>query len=56
MLYLRVDKISLYNFDSPGGIHCLCSLSGDVPKWGLYGVMEQKPSGAQCFIVALGLF
>ena len=34
----------------------LHSLSADVPKWGLYGVVEQKGSGAKCFIIALGLF
>ena len=26
----------------PGRIQCLCSLSADVPRWGLYGVAEQK--------------
>ena len=33
---------SLHNHDGPGGIQCLCSLSADVPKWGVYGVAEQK--------------
>ena len=33
---------SLYNCDGPGRIQCLCSLSADIPKWGLYGVAEQK--------------
>ena len=28
----------------------------DSLKWGLYGVAEQKASGAQGFIMALGLF
>ena len=37
-LYLHVDE----NLDIPGGVQCLCSLSADVPKWGLYGVAEQK--------------
>ena len=33
---------SLHNRDGPGGIQYLCSLSAGVPKWGLYGVAEQK--------------
>ena len=33
---------SLYNRDGPGRIQCLYSSSADVPKWGLYGVAEQK--------------
>ena len=36
------ERESLYNCDGPGGIQCLCNLSADVPKWGLYGVAEQK--------------
>ena len=60
---------SLYNRDGPFGIQCLCSLSADLPKWGLFGTIQQllgtiqqtgllnkKASGAQCFIMALGLF
>ena len=36
--------VSLYNRDGPGRIQCLCSLSSDVPKWGVYicGVAEQN--------------
>ena len=33
---------SLYNRDGSGRIQCLCSSSAGVPKWGLYGVAEQK--------------
>ena len=40
----------------PGRIQCFCSSNSEVPKWGLYGVAEQKASGAEYFILALGLF
>ena len=33
---------SLSNRDGLGRIQCLCRSSADVPKWGLYGVAEQK--------------
>ena len=37
--YYRED---LHNRDGSGGIRGFCSLSAGVPKWGLYGVAEQK--------------
>ena len=37
---------SLYNRDGPGRIQYLCSM----------GLLNKKASGAQCFIMALGLF
>ena len=69
-MYLYVDvEIPIYNCDGLGRIQCLCRSSADVPKWGLYAVqaltyqngdymgsLNKKASGAQCFILALGLF
>ena len=47
----------LHNRDGPGGIQYLCSLSAGVPKMGtIWGRWTKRASGAQCFIMALGLF
>ena len=56
MLVTACGRESLYNRDGPGRIQCLCSSSADVPKWGYMGSLNKKASGAQCFIMALGLF
>ena len=42
VLYLHVDGNLYITRDGPGRIQCFCSLSAGVPKWGLYGVAEQK--------------
>ena len=47
----------LRNIDGPGRIQCLCSLSTDVPKWGLYdGVAKQNRVWRTVFYNGFRLF
>ena len=46
----------LHNRDGPGGIQYLCSLALAYQNGDYMGSLNKKASGAQCFIMALGLF